>query len=227
MKVLVAEDEEDLNDIIVKKLSVEGYDVDSCFDGTQALEHLTFADYDVAVLDIMMPRMDGIQVVKELRQSGKQIPVIFLTAKDTLQDKIRGLNTGASDYVVKPFSFDELIARIKAVVRTAQGNASELYSLGDLSVDTQSHIVKRGEREIILTGKEYALLEYLMMNKNKILTREKILNHVWGYDYEGGTNIVDVYMNYLRNKLDGDGAQKLLHTVRGIGYVLRKNEENQ
>lgn len=227
MKVLVAEDEEDLNDIIVKKLRIEGFDVDPCFDGSQALEHLTFADYDVAILDIMMPQMDGIQVVEKLRHNGKQTPVIFLTAKDTIQDKIKGLNIGASDYVVKPFSFDELIARLKAVVRTAQGNASELYSLEDLSVDTQSHIVKRGGREIALTGKEYALLEYLMINKNKILPREKILNHVWGYDYEGGTNIVDVYMNYLRNKLDIEGSQKLLHTVRGIGYVLRKNEESK
>ena len=227
MKVLVAEDEEDLNDIIEKKLRVEGYDVDPCFNGAQALEHLIFADYDAAVLDIMMPEMDGIQVVEKLRQNGKQTPVIFLTAKDTIQDKIKGLNTGASDYVVKPFSFDELIARLKAVIRTAQGNLSELYRLGDLSVDTQSHIVKRGEREIALTGKEYALLEYLMINKNKILPREKILNHVWGYDYEGGTNIVDVYMNYLRNKLDIEGSQKLLHTVRGIGYVLRKNEESK
>lgn len=225
MKVLLAEDEEDLNDIIVKKLRAEGYEVDSSFDGEDALEHLLYADYDVAIMDIMMPVMDGIEALKALRRNKKQTPVIFLTAKDTLQDKITGLDEGASDYIVKPFSFDELMARLRSVVRTAQGNVSDIYELDNLVVDVQSHVVKRNNQKISLTGKEYNLLEYLIMNKNKILSREKILNHVWGYDYEGGNNIVDVYINYLRNKIENGSEKKLLHTVRGIGYVMKDEED--
>lgn len=225
MKVLLAEDEEDLNDIIVKKLRAEGYEVDSSFDGEDALEHLLYADYDVAIMDIMMPVMDGIEALKALRRNKKQTPVIFLTAKDTLQDKITGLDEGASDYIVKPFSFDELMARLRSVVRTAQGNVSDIYELNNLVVDVQSHVVKRNNQKISLTGKEYNLLEYLIMNKNKILSREKILNHVWGYDYEGGNNIVDVYINYLRNKIENGSEKKLLHTVRGIGYVMKDGED--
>jgi len=225
MKVLLAEDEEDLNDIIVKKLRAEGYEVDSSFDGEDALEHLLYADYDVAIMDIMMPVMDGIEALKALRRNKKQTPVIFLTAKDTLQDKITGLDEGASDYIVKPFSFDELMARLRSVVRTAQGNVSDIYELDNLVVDVQSHVVKRNNQKISLTGKEYNLLEYLIMNKNKILSREKILNHVWGYDYEGGNNIVDVYINYLRNKIENGSEKKLLHTVRGIGYVMKDGED--
>lgn len=225
MKVLLAEDEEDLNDIIVKKLRAEGYEVDSSFDGEDALEHLLYADYDVAIMDIMMPVMDGIEALKALRRNKKQTPVIFLTAKDTLQDKITGLDEGASDYIVKPFSFDELMARLRSVVRTAQGNVSDIYELDNLVVDVQSHVVKRNNQKISLTGKEYNLLEYLIMNKNKILSREKILNHVWGYDYEGGNNIVDVYINYLRNKIENGSEKKLLHTVRGIGYVIKDGED--
>lgn len=225
MKVLLAEDEEDLNDIIVKKLRAEGYEVDSSFDGEDALEHLLYADYDVAIMDIMMPVMDGIEALKAIRRNKKQTPVIFLTAKDTLQDKITGLDEGASDYIVKPFSFDELMARLRSVVRTAQGNVSDIYELDNLVVDVQSHVVKRNNQKISLTGKEYNLLEYLIMNKNKILSREKILNHVWGYDYEGGNNIVDVYINYLRNKIENGSEKKLLHTVRGIGYVMKDEED--
>ena len=221
MKILIAEDETDLNAVIVKKLRSEGFSVESCFDGEDALEHLQYMDYDVAVLDIMMPKMDGIGVVQKLRASGKNTPVIFLTAKDTVSDKVRGLNIGANDYLVKPFSFEELVARIMAVTRTAAGIVSSILKLDTLTLDTESHIVRRDNAEITLTGKEYNLLEYLLINKNKILSREKILNHVWGYDYDGGEKIVDVYMNYLRKKIDENAEVKLLHTVRGIGYVMR------
>lgn len=158
MKILLAEDEEDLNAIIAKKLRAEGYLVDACYDGEEALEHLLYADYDVAILDIMMPVMDGMEMLRRLRGEKKQTPVIFLTARDTIQDKIKGLDTGASDYIVKPFSFDELLARLRAVVRTSQQNESEVYTLDDLSVNVQSHIVKRNGREISLSGKEYRLL---------------------------------------------------------------------
>jgi len=221
LKILIAEDETDLNAVIVKKLRSEGFSVESCFDGEDALEHLQYMDYAVAVLDIMMPKMDGITVVQKLRASGKNTPVIFLTAKDTVSDKVRGLNIGANDYLVKPFSFEELIARIMAVTRTASGIVSSVLKLDTLTLDTESHIVSRDNAEITLTGKEYNLLEYLMINQNKILSREKILNHVWGYDYDGGEKIVDVYMNYLRKKIDENAEIKLLHTVRGIGYVMR------
>jgi len=186
------------------------------------LDRLLFADYDVAIIDIMMPVADGFEVVKKLRAKGKATPVIFLTARDAVSDKVRGLDTGASDYVVKPFSFDELTARVRAVSRTAAGSASSQLTLADLTLDPQGHIVERGGREIELTGKEYGLLEYLMLNQGRILDRERIVRHVWGYDYEGGLNIVDVYMSYLRKKVDEGHDEKLIHTVRGIGYTLRE-----
>jgi len=222
MKLLVAEDDVDLNSVIVRKLSAEGFEVDACFDGGSALDRLLFADYDVAIIDIMMPVADGFEVVKKLRAKGKATPVIFLTARDAVSDKVRGLDTGASDYVVKPFSFDELTARVRAVSRTAAGSASSQLTLADLTLDPQGHIVERGGREIELTGKEYGLLEYLMLNQGRILDRERIVRHVWGYDYEGGLNIVDVYMSYLRKKVDEGHDEKLIHTVRGIGYTLRE-----
>ncbi len=227
MKLLIAEDEEDLNRIIAMKLRGEGYEVDCCFDGEEALEHLLYAEYDAAVLDIAMPVMDGLETVKRLRSQGKTTPVIFLTARDTVLDRIEGLDAGASDYVVKPFSFDELLARIRAVMRTARGSVSEVYELDDLSLNTRSHIVARAGKQIDLTGKEYRLLEYLLTNKNQILSRERILNHVWGYDFEGSGNVVDVYMNYVRKKIEADGQRKLIHTVRGIGYVMRVEENGE
>lgn len=227
MKLLIAEDEEDLNRIMAMKLRGEGYEVDCCFDGEEALEHLLYAEYDAAVLDIAMPVMDGLETVKRLRSQGKTTPVIFLTARDTVLDRIEGLDAGASDYVVKPFSFDELLARIRAVMRTARGSASEVYELDDLSLNTRSHIVARAGKQIDLTGKEYRLLEYLLTNKNQILSRERILNHVWGYDFEGSGNVVDVYMNYVRKKIEADGQRKLIHTVRGIGYVMRVEENGE
>ena len=201
--------------------------MDCCFDGEEALEHLLYAEYDAAVLDIAMPVMDGLETVKRLRSQGKTTPVIFLTARDTVFDRIEGLDAGASDYVVKPFSFDELLARIRAVMRTARGSASEVYELDDLSLNTRSHIVARAGKQIDLTGKEYRLLEYLLTNKNQILSRERILNHVWGYDFEGSGNVVDVYMNYVRKKIEADGQRKLIHTVRGIGYVMRVEENGE
>lgn len=222
MRLLVAEDDIDLNEIIVKKLKAEGYAVDSCFDGEEALDFLSSNVYDVCILDIMMPILDGLEVVKILRKNNNLTPIIFLTAKDTISDKVKGLDIGANDYVVKPFSFDELTARIRALSRTSFGNPTNVYDLADLSLDTESHIVKRGENVIDLTAKEYALLEFLIKNKNKILSRQKIEDNVWNYDYEGGTNVVDVYITYLRKKIDDDYDKKLIHTVRGIGYVMKE-----
>lgn len=224
MKILVAEDERDLNRVIVKKLRNAGYEVDSCADGAEALYNLEIGEYDAAVLDIMMPELDGLEVVKRLRAEGGRTPVIFLTARDTLQDKIKGLDIGASDYIVKPFSFEELIARLKAVLRTSKGDFSETLELDDLVLDLNTCSVHRGGEEIELTRKEFRLLEYLMMNQGRVLSREKIENHVWGLDYEGGTNILDVYLSYLRKKIDAGREVKLIHTVRGIGYVMRVNK---
>lgn len=221
MKLLIAEDEKSLNDVITKKLTHEGFSVDSCFNGADALDRLLYADYDLAVLDIMMPEMSGTDVVTNLRREGKQTPVIFLTAKDTISDRVSGLNLGASDYIVKPFSFDELIARIMAVMRTASGSVTNSVTLGGLTLHTDSHITELDGNEITLTGKEYDLLEFLMINKGRILSKAKILSHVWGYDYEGGDKIVEVYMNYLRKKIDSGRDEKLIHTVRGIGYVMK------
>ena len=221
MKLLIAEDEKSLNDVITKKLTHEGFSVDSCFNGADALDRLLYADYDLAVLDIMMPEMSGTDVVTNLRREGKQTPVIFLTAKDTISDRVAGLNLGASDYIVKPFSFDELIARIMAVMRTASGSVTNSVTLGGLTLHTDNHITELDGKEITLTGKEYDLLEFLMINKGRILSKAKILSHVWGYDYEGGDKIVEVYMNYLRKKIDSGRDEKLIHTVRGIGYVMK------
>lgn len=224
MRILVAEDDIDLNKIIVKKLTAEGNAVDGCFNGRDALEFIDGAKYDVAILDIMMPELDGLAVVRALRETGNLTPVIFLTAKDTVADKVNGLDTGANDYLVKPFSFDELSARIRAVTRTATSVPTNLYTLADLSLDTQTHIVMRAARRIDLTAREYMLLEYLLRNKNKVLSRQKIEDSVWNYDYEGGTNVVDVYISYLRKKIDEGFDQKLIHTVHGIGYCMRVKE---
>lgn len=222
MRILVAEDDIDLNEIIVKKLRAEGYAVDSCYTGLEVLDYLNSVQYDVAVLDIMMPEMDGLEAVRRMRANKNLTPVIFLTARDTIADKVKGLDMGANDYLVKPFSFDELTARIRAATRATVGNATNVYTLADLSLDVDAHIVKRGEVEIKLTAKEYALLEFLLRNKNKILSRQKIEDNIWNYDYEGGTNVVDVYITYLRKKLDEDYPVKLIHTVRGIGYVMKE-----
>lgn len=222
MRILLAEDEQDLNRIICQKLISDGYSVDACHNGRDAIDFLDAADYDAVILDIMMPRVDGFGVLRHLRNNGKMTPVLFLTAKDSVADRVKGLDSGADDYLVKPFSFEELAARIRAMTRKKFGMADNVLQLGDLTMDTASHSVKRGDKEIVLSSKEYSLLEYLMRNKGIVLSREKIENHVWNFDYEGGTNVVDVYISYLRRKIDGDRPDKLIHTVRGSGYVMKE-----
>lgn len=224
MRILIAEDDKGLREVIQKKMKAQGFSVDIFSNGEDACDYLIDGDYDVAVLDIMMPKMDGIQVVREIRDKGISTPVIFLTAKDTIADKVKGLDVGANDYVVKPFAFEELFARIRAVTRTAAVSTSNIYSLADLTLDVESHIVMRNGKEIELTGREYSLLEYLMVNKGKILSRAKIEDHVWGLDYPGGGTVVDVYINYLRKKVDQGYDKKLIFTVRGIGFVLKEEE---
>ena len=222
MRILFAEDERDLNHIITKKLTAQGYSVDSVYDGEEAIDILSYTDYDAVILDIMMPKADGFAVLRALRSKGKNTPVLFLTARDSVQDRVAGLDSGANDYLVKPFSVEELLARIRAMTRTAFGVSDSLLSVGDLTMDTAAKVVKRGGKEIPLSAKEYALLEYLMHNAGIVLSREKIENHIWNFDYEGGTNVVDVYIRYLRKKIDEGYDKKLIHTVRGRGYVLRE-----
>lgn len=220
MRILIAEDEMTLNDIINQKLTEEGYCADSCYDGEDALYYLQSAQYDAVIMDVMMPKMDGFSVVEKYRLSGGNAPILFLTARDSIDDKVRGLDLGANDYLTKPFSFDELMARIRAMTRTRDGNASNIYTVADLTLDASSKVVKRGGQLINLSAKEFALLEYLIRNKDKVLSREQIENSIYNFDYEGGTNVIDVYIRYLRKKIDEDFDVKLIHTVRGVGYVL-------
>ena len=224
MRILVVEDERDLNRILAKTLTAEGYSVDACFDGLEALDYLSGAEYDVIVLDVMMPRMDGLELLSRLRAGGNETPVIFLTAKDAVPDRVKGLDLGADDYLVKPFSFDELSARIRVVTRKHSGSPTNVFTLADLTVDTAAHTVRRGSKLINLSTKEFALLEYMIRNKGVVLSRESIENNLWNYDYSGGSNVVDVYISYLRRKVDSGWPNKLIHTVWGVGWVLREEE---
>ena len=221
MRVLVAEDEQDLNNIVSAKLAESGHSVDSCLDGKEAMLYLSAAEYDVVILDIMMPGADGFKVLEKIRKEGRKTPVLFLTARDSIQDRVRGLDAGANDYLVKPFSLEELMARVRVLTRSSHGSAHNVLSAGDLTLDIGTREVMRAGRRIELSAKEFQLLEYLLHNKGIVLSREKIENHIWNFDYEGGTNVVDVYISYLRKKIDVPGAQKLIRTVRGVGYVIR------
>ena len=224
MRLLLAEDERDLNRIITKKLTSSGYSVDSFFDGQEAIDVLAYTDYDAVILDIMMPKADGFAVLRAIRDAGKTTPVLFLTARDAVSDRVKGLDSGANDYLIKPFSFDELLARIRAMTRTSFGAADNLLTVADITLDTKTQVVRRAGREVTLSAKEYALLEYLMHNQGIILSREKIENHIWNLDYEGGTNVVDVYISYLRKKLDEGREKKLIQTARGRPYMLKEEK---
>ena len=222
MRILVCEDQKDLNKIITKHLTAEGYSADSCYDGQEALDFMDMADYDAVILDVMIPKKDGFAVLREMRSVKNATPVLFLTARDSIEDRVRGLDLGGNDYLIKPFSFDELLARIRAMTRKAAGNVSNIFTAADLTLDVSSRSCRRGEKDIALSAKEFSLLEYLMRNKGRVLTRDMIENNLWNFDYEGGTNAVDVYIRYLRKKMDDDFEPKLIHTVRGSGYVLRE-----
>lgn len=225
MRILYAEDERDLNSLVARRLTSEGYGVDRCFDGEEAWEYLQAAEYDAVILDVMMPRLDGLSVLRRLRGAGKRTPVLLLTARDAVADRVTGLDSGANDYLVKPFALEELSARLRALIRSQSGAGDSCLSVGDLTLDTASHRASRAGRDISLSAREYALLEYLMHNKGIVLSREKIENHIWNFDYEGGTNVVDVYIRYLRKKIDDGHEDKLIHTVRGMGYVLREDKK--
>ena len=225
MRILVVEDEQNLNDIIVKRLILEKYGVDTCFNGNDALEYIFSTEYDVIVSDIMLPGIHGFEILKRIREKGIKTPVLLLTALDGIEDRVKGLDYGADDYLVKPFAFDELMARIRVLLRrnstNGNSNASNIFSIANLTVNCNSHDVFRDDVPIKLSTREFTILEYMIRNKERVLSREQIEQHIWNYDYEGGTNVIDVYIRYLRKKIDKDFEPKLIHTVRGIGYVLK------
>ena len=224
MRILVAEDERALNRILVKQFTKLGYSVDSCFDGESVFDFIQGADYDAIVLDVMMPKKDGFTVLEEMRQMKNNTPVIFLTAKTEISDRVYGLDLGANDYLIKPFSFEELAARVRMITRDSKDNSTNVFTVGDLTVDVKSREVKRGSVKIDLSAREYSILEALIRNAGTVMTREKIENSVWNYDYEGGTNVIDVYIRYLRKKIDDGFDTKLIHTVRGAGYILKAED---
>lgn len=222
MRILVAEDERELLDITVKRLKAEGYAVDGCDNGDDAAYYLEQTPYDLAILDIMMPGRDGLSVLRGLRAAGRSLPVLLLTALDAVGDRVSGLDAGADDYLTKPFAFDELLARIRVLLRRSSSGKAVVLTADDLSMELSTRTVRRAGREIALSSKEYAILEYLLRNKGAVLSRRQLESHVWDYDFEGGSNIVDVYVRYLRRKIDDSFEKKLIQTVRGVGYTIRQ-----
>ena len=223
MRILLAEDEDDLREVTVKRLKTEGFGVDGCRDGQEALEYLDAADYNLVILDIMMPRLDGLSVLRKLRSGGNPVPVLLLTAKDAVSDRVQGLDAGADDYLTKPYAFEELMARIRALVRRNSTEKSDVLTVGDLSLELSTKRVMRGGKEILLSAKEFGLLETLIRHKGQVLSRAQLENQVWDFSFEGSSNIVDVYIRYLRRKVDDPFEKKLIHTIRGAGYVLKED----
>lgn len=222
MHILVVEDEKRLANLVRRALEEEGHVVDVSYDGAEALEMAEGTDYDLLVLDLMLPHVDGIELCRRLRSAGKDTRILMLTARDAVEDRVLGLESGADDYLVKPFSFAELLARVKALSRRqVQAQTEQELHSGDLVLDLARHEARRGERVIELTAKEFQLLEYLMRNSGRVLTRTQILDHVWGYNFDSFSNVVDIYVHYLRNKIDRDFPEPLIKTVRGVGYTLK------
>lgn len=220
MRVLVVEDEKDLNSIICSKLVKEGYNVDACYDGQAALDYMEAENYDGAIMDIMIPNKDGITVLREMRNAGIQVPVLFLTAKTETQDIVRGLDAGASDYMTKPFELSELMARLRVMLRTQNPVNENVITCGSLVVDMNNRQAIRDGKVIDLTVREYAILEYLARNRNVVVTREQIRVNIWNIDDDVNSNVIDVYIRYLRRKIDDNYEEKLIHTIRGVGYKL-------
>lgn len=220
MRILVVEDERDLNSIICNKLTKEGYNVDACYDGQAAMDYMETEHYDGAIMDIMIPEMDGVTVLRNMRESGIQVPVLFLTAKTATQDIVNGLDAGASDYMTKPFEFSELMARLRVMLRSTVSVNENVIVCGSLVVDVNTRQAIRDGNKIELTVREYAILEYLARNKNVVVSREKIRANIWNVEEDINSNVVDVYIRYLRKKIDDNYEEKLIHTIRGIGYKL-------
>ena len=223
MRVLVVEDERDLNNIITKHLKKNNFNVDNVFDGEEALDYLNSTEYDLVILDVMMPKINGHEVLKTMRKENNDTPVLMLTAKDGIDDKVKGLDLGADDYLIKPFDFDELSARIRAITRRKFGNTTNILQIDDLIIDINKKIVTRAGINIELTAKEYEVLEYLIQNKGHILSRDKIRDGVWNFDYEGESNIIDVIIKNIRKKIAIGDSKDLIFTKRGLGYVIRED----
>jgi DNA-binding response OmpR family regulator len=222
MRILLVEDEKDLADIVKKGLEEESYSVDVCYDGEEGLFMASEISYDGMILDILLPKVDGIKILKTIREKNISTPVLMLTAKDELHDKIRGLDTGADDYLTKPFEFEELLARLRALLRRRIPEKKATLKVHDLTVNTASQEVSRGGRGIPLTSKEYALLEFFVYNKNTVLSRTEITEHIYDDSFDLDSNVIDVFINSLRKKIDKDHSKKLIHTVRGAGYILKE-----
>ena len=222
MKLLIVEDEKRLCDTVAKYFKGEGYTIDTCYDGLDAMDYIAGTEYDAIILDIMLPGQDGISVLRQIRNKKLKTPVLLLTAKTSIEDKVDGLDSGADDYLTKPFSLEELSARIRVLIRRhGVERMDNQLSVGPLTLDLDKKTAIRDGQEIALTAKEYSILEYLMHNKGIVLSRDKIQHHIWNYDYEGSSNIIDVYIRTLRNKVDAPFDKKLIQTVRGMGYVIK------
>ena len=220
MHILVVEDEQRIAAFIKRGLEEEQYVADVAYDGEEALDWAETVDYDLVVLDVLLPKKDGIQVCRELRGRGSKVPILMLTARDAVEDRVRGLDSGADDYLIKPFAFQELLARVRALLRRRGESKTTRLQVGDLILDTLTHRATRGGRDIELTAREYALLEFLMRHPGQVLSRTQIADHVWGYDFFTTSNVVDVYVSYLRRKIDDGFEDQLLKTVRGAGYRI-------
>jgi two-component system copper resistance phosphate regulon response regulator CusR len=225
MRILLIEDEVKMSGFIKRGLVAERYAVDAARDGRSGLELATTYQYDLVILDLMLPELDGSEVLRKLRRHNSAVPVLILSARDAVQDKVTNLELGADDYLTKPFAFAELLVRVKALMRRGPVNRASTVRIGDLELDRLTQQVKRNGRRIELTAKEYALLEYLMTNSGRVLSRNMIIEHVWDQSFDGITNIVDVYIRHLRNKVDSGYDVKLLRTVRGVGYSIREGAE--
>jgi len=221
MRILVVEDEKKVASFLKKGLEEERYAVDCAYDGEEALFMAEANDYDLMLLDIMLPKIDGLEVLKGVRDKGLALPVLMLTAKDSVEDIVKGLDAGGDDYLTKPFAFAELLARVRALLRRQEREPAGELRVADLILDPATHTVSRGGQEVDLTAKEYALLEYLMRNVNRVVTRTMISEHVWDYHFDPMTNVIDVYVNHLRKKIDPSSSQRLIHTIRGVGYMLQ------
>ncbi|MEW5798183.1 MAG: response regulator transcription factor [Bacteroidota bacterium] len=224
-KILIVEDEKKISALIRKGLEEEKYSVEEAVDGEKGEQLILRNRYDLIILDIMMPKKDGLEVLTSLRKQGNETPVLMLTAKSTVDDRVRGLDYGADDYLIKPFAITELLARVRSLLRRKKGaeKSATMLTIGDLTLDLVSHKAVRGGKMIDLTSKEFALLEYFIRNRNKTLNRSTITEHIWNYSFDTGTNIIDVYINHLRTKIDGGFSKKLIHTVRGVGYVMKES----
>lgn len=220
-RILIIEDDEGIVRVLRRALSYEGYTVDTALDGENGLHMARDHHPDLVILDLMLPGMDGIEVCQRLR-SGGSTPILMLTAKDAVQDRVQGLDAGADDYMTKPFELDELLARLRALLRRTQLDRAPVLSFADLILDTSTRQASRKSRVIPLTAKEYDLLELFLRHPRQVLTREMIFDRVWGYDFGGESNVLDVYIRYLRQKLESEGEMRLIHTVRGVGYVVRE-----